>query len=277
MSLVTVGSHNKNKKINKNKSKVTIYNKDKCVIHMIDCSMDHYNNEEQDVGEYISDYISDQYPDLWKMMKRGDLVEDINESGYKSQGRYIVDIEHSQKEHVKMIRCGLIITSLYTEYNDYGTIPLNFYTITEFSLWYFDDDNLVVNDTFAKSDNNNFTSYWYCHPACTPISLDHKRLKLDQLTNNNIFTKTDKEINWKKKLKMFDYLYVVLRFKKSNYLFISRYYHDDNKKEKNDQTFIKSINRIMLELSYYCDAMKSPVIMDIATEEGVDPKNILWI
>lgn len=286
---VTIGSYSGEKNISKKnisqkndktKDIDTVFDKDRCVIHLIDTYPHDIESIDSDIDTdtFINEYISDQYPKLWKMMKRGDIVEDVSASGYRSQGRYIVDTEHSQKDHMKMIRCGLVVRDLYYDYDDYGTVPFNFYSITEFPLWYFDDENLVVNDTLC---NNTFYSYWHSTP--TPIALDHKRLKLDSLSSDNIFSRRVKEKKWfngdSNWFEYYEYLYIVLTFKKINYLIIERFSNTKKKSKINsEKKFIEHINYQMLEIVNLEQIRKEyPNVVEIANKENVNNENILFM
>lgn len=66
--------------------------------------------------EGYMEYIMENYPDIYKKLKFGDLVENGNESGYRSNGLYIVDEEY---ENLKL-------SFLSNEPDDYGTIPLQY-------------------------------------------------------------------------------------------------------------------------------------------------------
>lgn len=213
-----------------------IYNKNRCVIHLIYCDVheiedfnednnkdnictfddsddimchscyDHNdyndNNDYNNHIKIINNYISDQCPELWSMMKRGDILENIYESNIGTDGRYIIDIEYSQKKYKKIIRNGLIVRGLNYEYDMNGNIPFHFYSITEFEIGYFNDCNLIVNNRFCPN-HKSFLSKWKSNN--TIILLDIGELKLDSLqcddivmdnvnSMNNECTNTDNDI-----------------------------------------------------------------------------------
>lgn len=207
-----------------------VFDTSRCVIHLIDLTnikakmefliQANEDTKASEIGmktaRYITNFITDQHAELWNMMKRGDLVEDVSSSGYRSEGRYIVDVDKDTKD-LGVMRNGLVIRSLYLEYDDYGTIYPDMYTITEFPIGYF--DNLVVNSYLCGPD---MKSYWHCE--LSPISLDTKKLRLNSLTKDNVFhvnhalPDTDDS-----KGADSDYLYVVVKFKGTNYMIIRDY------------------------------------------------------
>ncbi len=183
----------------------------KCVIHLIKYKKLSYDSDSSDeddepTADKISDFITDQYMDLWKMMKKGDLIENIGKSGYRSEGRYYVDIDHKRKKSI--IRNGLIIRDLHTEWDDYGSIPSHFYVITEFPKSYFNEDQIIVNNKYCPKQNKQ--SYWHCDNQ--PCFIDTTRLKLKNLTEDNIFMEESDDTR---------YVYVIVRFKKVNYCLIN--------------------------------------------------------
>jgi hypothetical protein len=96
------------------------------------------------------DYIKDNYQDIFKNLKFGDLIENGNESGYRSNGLYIVD-----KDENNLLKLDNL--SIYPD--DYGTIPLNFegFTLLEPG---FQFEN--IRDPRCKS---------YMHNNLAPINL----------------------------------------------------------------------------------------------------------
>jgi hypothetical protein len=219
-----------------------VFDKSVCVIHLIDMShiktkMEFWVRSNPDVtvgmigtktAKYITDYITDQHAEMWTMMKRGDLVEDISVSGYRSEGRYIVDIDKDTKD-LGVTRNGLIIRDLYRDYDIHGSVYPDMYTITEFRVGYF--DNPDINDYLCGPE---MKSYWHCE--LSPIALDTKRLRLDRLTKENVFHANHKLPDTDDSQGAdSDYLYVVVKFKGIAYMIIrdfsNRYSVHDMKKE----------------------------------------------
>jgi hypothetical protein len=238
----------------------------KCVIHLIKYKKLSYDSDDSDndndnaTADAINDFITDQYIDLWKMMKKGDLIEDINQSGYRAQGRYYVDDDPKRKKSI--LKNGLIIRDLYTELDDYGSIPPHFFTITEFPIGYFDEDKIIVNNKFCPKIKKE--SYW--HSDVQPCFIDCKRLKLDKLTDDNIFVDyTDDNTNDNM------YTYIILRFKKSNFCLINIAHKGKDKINWMISIFKKDYS--ILEQSFY--DLDDSIIKKISKEHNVDLSNFL--
>lgn len=95
--------------------------------------------EDDNKGAYLAYEIEDierAYPGIGDMLKRGDIFEDIDTSGYRSQGVFFFDRQ-------KTIIQG-------DEYDPYGYPPDEFKLIIEFPPGYWDTDGLIINDTFEK-------------------------------------------------------------------------------------------------------------------------------
>ena len=261
-----------------------IFHENKCVIHLINLEhnknrMDFFLKNNPDISAktigkttatYITNYLSDQHSELWNMMKRGDLIEDISSSGYRSVGRFIVDIDPNNKD-LGITRNGLIVKDLYREYNSCGTIYPDMCIITEFPINYF--DNLVVNSYLCGP---MMKSYWHCD--LSSIALDTHRLRLDKLNSNNIFHSNyklpdnDDSVNADA-----DYLYIIVKFKKINYMIISEYSNRYSKYDmkKEIKNFIKLFKKQKLFERY--DHMDDDNILLIAKSENVIPDNICKI
>lgn len=213
---ITIGS-TKRKPVNKIKKFDRKLHKC-CVIHLIELDKEELDLEYVEASD-VEKYITDQIPDLWNDMKAGDLIENTTESGYRSTGVYCVDFNHKQTEGECLIKNGLCIVEQECSYDDYGTVPLNFYAITRFPLNYhklgFNDnnDNMVVNNTYSPEFYKS-SAYWHTEPYYAP--LDVKKLKLDSLTDDNIFEhKFSFENAFNKNSKFY---YLVITFKKQNYI-----------------------------------------------------------
>lgn len=258
-----------------------IFDDTRCVVHLIDLThikakMEFLLQANPDTtagmigtktAKYITNFITDQHAEMWNMMKRGDLVEDVSSSGYRSEGRYIVDTDKDIKD-LGITRNGLIIKDLYREYDDYGTIHPDMYTITEFPIGYF--DNLVVNSYLCGPD---MKSYWHCE--LSPISLDTKRLRLNRLTKENVF-----HVNHKlpdtddSKGADADYLYVIIKFKNTNYMIIREYSNRYSKynMKKELKTFIKMFKELNMFERY--DHKSNENIKLISLSEEVRIENV---
>lgn len=226
----------------------------KCTIFLIDTSL---FTGTKISGSYLTELISDQYTELWKKMKRGDLVYDI--SCESTRFPYIVDIEKDQLEHIKLLRHGLVIMDPYTLWDPNGSVYPNMFTITEFPIRYF--DNYVCYDKLCSG----FNEIKFNTPC--PIWLDVAKLKLNTLKHNNVFHI--------KSLVHTHYLYTVLTYKKINYLIVSK---EEEHCEVSDQYLIDKFIEYFKDpcLIHVLD-MIDHQILDIAKKEQVTDENILMI
>lgn len=99
--------------------------------------------------EGYMEYIKDNYPDIYNKLKYGDLVENGNESGYRSNGLYIVDEEYGN----------LKLSFLSNEPDDYGTIPLQYEGFIKFEPGFQFE---TIRDIRCKS---------YLHNNYAPVNL----------------------------------------------------------------------------------------------------------
>lgn len=275
------------KKSNRSTDKIDtakVFNDTQCVIHLIDLShvkekMEFLIQADADTSEnviglkmakYITGHITDQHAELWNMMKRGDLIEDISSSGYRSVGRYIVDTDENTKD-LGILRNGLLIRDLYREYNKNGTIYPDMYSITDFPIGYF--DNLVVNSYLCGPD---MKSYWHCE--LSPIAFNKGKLRLDKLTTDNVFHVKDNlpDIEDSKGATA-DYLYIVIKYKGTSYMIIrdysNRYFEYDMKKEM--RLFLKLFKENTMFERY--DHKNDDNIQKIANSEDVSTENVCRI
>jgi hypothetical protein len=86
------------------------------------------------------------YPGLVEMMDRGDAVEFIDVSGYRSNGVLFFD--------------GKKLIEQYRYFDDYGSPPIEFGVLTEFPPGYYDKPNMRVNNKYVnQKDKSKF--YWH--------------------------------------------------------------------------------------------------------------------
>jgi hypothetical protein len=111
----------------------------------------YFPNEE----EITVDDINQKYPEMINKMKRGDLVENAFESGYRSQGIYGYD--------------GSELVDLETDYDPYGTPPNEFKLIEEFPPGYWDDP--IQNNEFEPNIDSQF--YWHSEYGLSKINLNN--------------------------------------------------------------------------------------------------------
>lgn len=137
-------------------------------------------NHISDATEYggtlhISD-INEKYPGLVSMMKRGDLVENINESGYRSNGIYCYDGED--------------IVYQNRTCDDYGMPSSSFKIVHEFPPGYW--DNPEINNKFEPDHNSTF--YWHYGYACNRINFtDFDDYVIDETNDTITFTHNKKK------------------------------------------------------------------------------------
>ena len=242
------------------------------------------SNKSNEKVKIISDHITDQNPDLWKIMKRGDLVEII---GYRRSDRlYIVDKDPAPKD-LGIIKNGLILKPLYTEYDQYGTIYPDMFSITEFQLGYF--DQVVINDYFAQTTDSIYSTYssystcpmerpggWWRNTK-SPVCFNVKKLKLNRLTRCNVFTTTNKIVG--KESYQVNHLYAVIKYKAVDYLIIrecsNKYFAYCVEKEL--ERFINLFKKTIFIECYDIDDLHESVIKSIALEENVGTENTCCI
>jgi hypothetical protein len=111
-----------------------------------------------------------QYPGIVKAMKRGDIIENTSESGYRSQGVYMWDGKNVIRQN--------------TSWDDYGSPSTEFKIVTEFLPGYWDSAKLscVAWDKGAEQE-------FYWHSDYPPCALDARALGLDKAA---ILTKKEK-------------------------------------------------------------------------------------
>jgi hypothetical protein len=263
-----------------------VFNESKCVLHLIDLNVILENpSTETDYSEIISRFISDQHAELWRMMKRGDFLQNIdiiseNEFTKKSclkkkknktkhihelNKRFIIE-KNTNELDLDIIRNGLMLKECYTWYNNQATIYPNVYTITQFPVGYFDD--IVVNNYLCPSININTEFFWKPSEK-SPIVFNVKKLRLNTLNKDNIFTYNTN----------FEYviycLYIIINYRKTDYMIIREYSHkyfDYDMKEEVDK-FIKLFDKSrMLECYELTDAIKN-----VAKKENINIKNVCHI
>lgn len=99
------------------------------------------------------DMLEEKYEGISKKLKRGDLIENLYESGYRSQGVYCFD--------------GIDIVGQNFNVDDYGTPSSSFKLIKEFPPGYWDEP--IVNNNYEEGDTR---FYWHLNEAYTCINLN---------------------------------------------------------------------------------------------------------
>ena len=116
--------------------------------------------------------IDDLNPEMVSLMKRGDMVENLYESGYRSQGVYFYDGEQ--------------LIDQRRDYDDYGSPPHIFKIIEDFPPDYW--DNPIVNNHFVNSDDES-QFYWHSTSAVSEIDLSDYDIKISD--NNDKYIKKE--------------------------------------------------------------------------------------
>lgn len=142
-----------------------------------------------------------KYPGITKMMKRGDIIEDISVSGYRSQGVFFFD--------------GKKVIDQDTSWDDYGSVPIDFKLITEFLPGNWDHSNLKINAKYVKTSSSLDESKFYWHSESVPCTVDLELSGLRAEVKNNLTTYDSRQC-------------VILEYNKINYLI---YICDDCLKE----------------------------------------------
>ena len=233
-------------------NKFKAYSKTKCVIHLIHSRVN--NNHDPSV---INSVITSKYAVLWEMMKEGDLVEDLDTSGYRSMGRFIVKKDRVGK---------LYVDSLHTDYDDYGTVPPEFETITKFPIGYY--DNWIINDSFHVGEEHK--SYW--HSDNCYMWLNTIKLHLDNLTPDKIkIKKCGNEY----------YVHTVVEYKGVKYLL----YNECSRKYGPTPFTSSKLKDEFIELFDYpvfngydkCYLKTTDVLTKILTKNGIDKENVMLL
>jgi hypothetical protein len=278
---ITFGSVKKKK--NKLVKKFDRKSHECCVIHLIELELDKEANMNIETSD-IENYITDQIPDLWNDMKEGDLIENTTESGERTMGVYFVDKCKStdQTEGEKIIKNSLCIVGLNYSYDDWGSLPKNFFAITRFPLNYHDYENFVVNNTYSP-DFFTQQSYWHTYPYAP---LDVGKLKLCSLTEDNIFTHDfGKVVNYNYEGDDYyegcesdqKFYYVIIRFKKQNYMISKIAFTEDHFTNSFKNYVINNGESGIDGISHCFGEKDNKKVYKLLEKEEVDVLNFIWL
>ena len=92
------------------------------------------------------EYIMTHHPEIIQGSRHGDMLENTNISGYRSEGVYMVS---------KTPESGFKVIDLDYDYDDYGGPSHEFSVITDFPLDYWHYDHMNVR-------GGEVQSYWHC-------------------------------------------------------------------------------------------------------------------
>lgn len=106
------------------------------------------------------DQLNDRYPGFTNKLNRGDILENVDVSGYRSEGVYMWN--------------GKEIIRQNTEYDDYGSPSKEFKVITQFPPDYWStprssQSNLIIDNSYVGTD---FNGRFYWHIENPPLLLD---------------------------------------------------------------------------------------------------------
>jgi len=143
----------------------------KATVHLFSAHKIGYNTEEADRPPSIED-IERAYPGFTVGLKRGDILENVDEGDYRSSTIYFYNGTN-------------IIYKETGECDDYGTPPTEFALITEFPPGYWDQPynqsrGLVINDRFEPGCESDF--YWHSDETWSPIDLEKLGIQGAKLT-----------------------------------------------------------------------------------------------
>jgi hypothetical protein len=227
--------------INKLKSK-----NNNAVVHLVSI-MSHEDDDSDDDSENSDYYMElvDKYPGIIDMMKRGDIIENVSQSGYRSQG-------------VKFFN-GINIIDQNEEIDDYGTVPGEFEIITQFPTGYWDHPDLIINKWYEPKDS---LFYWHSSSAVSPINQTIAPIILDRIANNPesiICRDTNNPHAYSHKLN-----FVVFEYNGTKYML--------NYDETQPVDHSSAINILLNE---YID--EYPELVDVLSNRSIDRGNVLSI
>jgi hypothetical protein len=263
-----------------------------CTVYLIDTSnyehlvdLTKVDTNQRISGLCLTDLISDQYMELWGTMKRGDLIYDVrtlidtctndnddNESvdslkvNQMIQFPHIVDVDKDQPDHIRILRHGLVIRDPCTSWDPLGSVFPDMFTLTEFPIRYFDQP--VYRTDMCK--------YYDIETEIGPsppfsIWLDVVRLRLNVLNHENVFYLRAIEYP----VQTVHYLYVILTFKKNDYMIITKIFHQES---------MTDMILIDLFIDYFEDPCLTKTsnnidykITEIAMNENIPIDNVLLI
>jgi hypothetical protein len=94
------------------------------------------------------DDLEEMYPQVKSVVRRGDIIENVDRSGYRSDGVYMIDIINGRK---------CIVNQNY-DYDDYGSPNVQFIGLQEFPLDYWNPMSIYVNSLEPDTDSE---FYWH--------------------------------------------------------------------------------------------------------------------
>ncbi len=138
----------------------------KATVHLIK------DDNEYDTDDITIEILDAKYPGLRESIKRGDIIENISQSGYRSDGVNMYDGEK-------------VIDQNY-EWDDYGSPSTKFKVITEFPPTYWDARLGIKNSLPTINWEKDSTSSFYWHSDSPPLAVDVVKLGLRDIVNKAI-------------------------------------------------------------------------------------------
>lgn len=215
---------------------------------------------------YDIEDIERVYPGIKDMVKRGDIFEDIDESGYRSNGVFLYDGEKTiNQDH---------------EFDDYGHPPDELKLIIEFPPGYWDVGDLIVNDTSKKPRRTEAESsgtiilspsfYWHAELASSFLYFDELGIPRDVDTGKVTFTYTHTYRDGTKENRTFSLEHFILDYGGHRYLI-------DADIAKNAEENKERVNRITGSYGYWAccranhNAEEDQVFLENLREAMSDP------
>lgn len=116
----------------------------------------------------LLDDLEKKYPGFCAQLRRGDMINNICDDQYRSQGSYLIDLDDGGRYKVVLRD---------TEYDEYGAPSDCFLGITEFPLDYWDwnggTEGMTENQGWVGSDRANDNNFcWSCDSVPVKVNLD---------------------------------------------------------------------------------------------------------
>ncbi len=139
----------------------------------------------------LFDKVKNKYPDIVELLKRGDIIENIDESGYRTQGGYMIDIVQNPDLDLGIIE----LIDIYVTDDD---VPKRYHVISEFPLNYFDIEYIHINNDFqqvnykyAYENQSGKTCFSWHYEEIPTICLHMKDFEDSILYNKSIICKDE--------------------------------------------------------------------------------------
>lgn len=152
-----------------------IYSNKYATLFTISFGLEGYDFE--DVDENKQKQVIKKLKYLLPYIKRGDIIEDTDISGYRSTGVNLVDIIDGKIQ----------LMGVSTEADDYGHVEESFKGITEFPLDYWNYDKMNYIEIEGDSESN-----WHSSGLCT-VSIETRSI-INKITDKTLYVNNDNNI-----------------------------------------------------------------------------------